>query len=148
RCSALVQCRAASPSWGHGRMLSSDESRSKAAVRFGAFELHPETGELSKGGRLIRLAPQPFKVLSILVSQPGKLISREELRHQIWNGTTFVNFEQGLNFCVRQIRSVLDDDADKPHFIETVPRRGYRFIAPVEPYDGSTVLPESSITIA
>ena len=129
-------------------MLSSDESRSKAAVRFGAFELHPETGELSKGGRLIRLAPQPFKVLSILVSQPGKLISREELRHQIWNGTTFVNFEQGLNFCVRQIRSVLDDDADKPHFIETVPRRGYRFIAPVEPYDGSTVLLESSITIA
>ena len=112
-------------------MLSLDESRFKATVRFGAFELNPETGELTKEGRLIRLAPQPFKLLSILVSQPGKLISREELRHQIWNGTTFVNFEQGLNFCVRQIRSVLDDDADQPHFIETVPRRGYRFVGAV-----------------
>jgi Tol biopolymer transport system component/DNA-binding winged helix-turn-helix (wHTH) protein len=112
-------------------MLSPDESRSKTTVRFGAFELNPETGELTKGGRLIRLAPQPFKLLSILVSQPGKLISREELRHQIWNGTTFVNFEQGLNFCVRKIRSVLDDDADQPHFIETVPRRGYRFVGAV-----------------
>lgn len=121
-------------------MLTPNENHRDVVVRFGAFELNPETGELSKRGRLIRLSLQPFKVLSILASQPGKLVSREELRHQIWNGTTFVNFEQGLNFCVRQIRAVLDDDADKPHFIETVPRRGYRFIAAVESNGGTTAL--------
>jgi Tol biopolymer transport system component/DNA-binding winged helix-turn-helix (wHTH) protein len=134
---------------GARRMVSPDESRHNAVVRFGAFELNPETGELSKLGLPIRLSPQPFKLLSILVSQPGKLVSREELRGQLWNGTTFVNFEQGLNFCVRRIRAVLDDNADRPHFIETVPRRGYRFIAPVESNDGTVnLLPECSIKIA
>ena len=113
-------------------MLSLDKNHD-AVVRFGPFELDPENGELRKHGRPIRLSPQPFKVLSVLVSRQGKLVSREELHHEIWNGTTFVDFEQGLNFCVRRIRAVLDDDAEKPRFIETLPRRGYRFIAPVEP---------------
>jgi DNA-binding winged helix-turn-helix (wHTH) protein len=112
-------------------VLSPDKNRD-GVVRFGAFELDPENGELRKHGRPIRLSPQPLEVLSVLASQPGKLISREELRHQVWNGTTFVDFEQGLNFCVRRIRAALGDDADKPRFIETVPRRGYRFIAPVD----------------
>ena len=100
-------------------------------LRFGEFELDLERGELRKKGRPVRLQPQPCKVLSALASRPGELVTREELKHQIWNGTTYVDFEQGLNFCVRQIRVVLDDDAESPKFIETVPRRGYRFVFPV-----------------
>jgi DNA-binding winged helix-turn-helix (wHTH) protein len=100
-----------------------------------------ESGELRKRGRPIRFQPQPFKVLAALVSNPGKLITREELRNQVWQGTTFVDFEQGLNFCVRRIRTVLDDDADAPRFIETVPRRGYRFIAAVEHVSANPEMP-------
>ena len=101
-------------------------------VRFDLFELDLQSGELRRRGRPVRFQPQPFKVLATLVSNPGKLITREELRNQVWQGTTFVDFEQGLNFCVRRIRTALGDDADAPRFIETVPRRGYRFIAAVE----------------
>jgi Tol biopolymer transport system component/DNA-binding winged helix-turn-helix (wHTH) protein len=101
-------------------------------VKFDLFELDLTTGELRKQGRPLRFQPQPFKVLATLVSNPGKLITREELKNQVWQETTFVDFEQGLNFCVRRIRTVLDDNADAPRFIETVPRRGYRFIAAVE----------------
>lgn len=106
-------------------------------LRFGEFELDPEKGELRKKGRPVRLQPQPCKVLSALASRPGELVTREELKHQIWNGTTFVDFEQGLNFCVRQIRLALDDDAESPKFIETVPRRGYRFVFPTAAQNGS-----------
>lgn len=106
-------------------------------LRFGEFELDLERGELRKKGRPVRLQPQPCKVLSALASRPGELVTREELKHQIWNGTTYVDFEQGLNFCVRQIRVVLDDDAESPKFIETVPRRGYRFVFPVTAPNGS-----------
>ena len=104
-----------------------------ARLRFGEFELDLEKGELRKKGRPVRLQPQPCKVLSALASRSGELVTREELKHQIWNGTTFVDFEQGLNFCVRQIRLALDDDAESPKFIETVPRRGYRFVFPITP---------------
>ena len=110
-------------------------------VRFDLFELDLKSGELRKHGRPVRFQTQPFKVLATLVSNPGKLITREELRKQVWQGTTFVDFEQGLNFCVRRIRSVLDDDADAPRFIETVPRRGYRFIAAVEQVIANPELP-------
>jgi Tol biopolymer transport system component/DNA-binding winged helix-turn-helix (wHTH) protein len=129
-------------------------------VRFDRFELDLTSGELRKQGRPLRFQPQPFKVLAALVSNPGKLITREELKNQVWQETTFVDFEQGLNFCVRRIRTVLDDDADAPRFIETVPRRGYRFIAAVEhvranpepalvPANGkpSLVIPASEITV-
>jgi DNA-binding winged helix-turn-helix (wHTH) protein len=102
-------------------------------IRFGAFELDLDTGDLRKGGRAARLQRQPAKVLATLASQPGKLVTREEIRRQIWNGTTFVDFDQSLNFCIRQIRLALDDDRGAPQFVETVPRRGYRFIAPVVP---------------
>src|SRR5215472_2076927 len=111
-----------------------------ARLRFGEFELDLEKGELRKKGRPVRLQPQPCKVLTALASRPGELVTRDELKHQIWNGTTFVDFEQGLNFCVRQIRLALQDDAESPKFIETVPRRGYRFIfpitSPLEPKNG------------
>lgn len=106
-----------------------------ARLRFGEFDLDLGKGDLRKKGRPVRLQPQPFKVLSALASRPGELVTREELKHEIWNGATFVDFEQGLNFCVRQIRLALDDDAESPKFIETVPRRGYRFVFPVTPAD-------------
>ena len=108
----------------------------QSRLRFGEFDLDLEHYELRKKGRPVRLQLQPCKVLSALASRPGELVTREELKRQIWNGTTFVDFEQGLNFCVRQIRLALDDDAESPKFIETVPRRGYRFVFPVTPENG------------
>jgi TolB-like protein/DNA-binding winged helix-turn-helix (wHTH) protein len=101
--------------------------------RFGVFELDLDAEQLRKAGVLIRLQPHPCKVLGLLVSQPGRLVTREELRRELWGNETFVDFEQGLNYCVRQIRAVLGDDAQTPRYIETLRRRGYRFIAPVEP---------------
>jgi TolB-like protein/Flp pilus assembly protein TadD len=99
------------------------------AVRFGGFELDTEAGELRKGKKRLHLPPQPLKVLCLLVNRAGQLVTRDELRQQLWHTDTFVDFEQGLNVCVRQIREVLSDSADAPRFVETVPRRGYRFIA-------------------
>src|SRR5262249_52346628 len=99
--------------------------------RFGAFELNSGTGELRQRGDLIKLAPQPFKVLDLLAHRRGEIVLRTEIRDHVWSGDTFVDFEQGLNFCIRQIREVLGDNADAPRFIETIPRRGYRFLMPV-----------------
>ena len=100
-------------------------------IRFGLFELDPATGDLRREGRPVRLQPQPARVLALLASRPGEVVTREELRQEIWNDGTFVDFERGLNFCISQIRTALNDSADSPRFIETLPRRGYRFIAPV-----------------
>ena len=101
-------------------------------LRFGVFELDPKAGELRKAGALVKLAPQPFKVLVILASHSGQLVTREDLRQQIWGNDTFVDFEQGLNYCIKQIRLALGDDAGTPRFLETLPRRGYRFLLPVK----------------
>jgi DNA-binding winged helix-turn-helix (wHTH) protein/tetratricopeptide (TPR) repeat protein len=101
------------------------------SLRFGAFELDRRSGELRKDGELVKLPPQPFKVLALLASRSGEVVARNEIREQIWSGDTFVDFDQGLNFCIRQIREALDDDAEAPHFIETLPRRGYRFLVPI-----------------
>jgi TolB-like protein/Flp pilus assembly protein TadD len=89
-------------------------------------------GELRKAGALVKLPPQPFKVLRILVAHSGQVVTREELRRQIWGSDTFVDFEQGLNYCVKQIRLALGDDAETPRYLQTIPRRGYRFLTPVE----------------
>ncbi len=105
-----------------------------ALIRFGVFELDPATGELRKAGRRVRLRPQPARVLMILASRRGQVVSREELRNEIWGSDTFVDFEHGVNLCIRQIREALNDDADAPRYIETIPRRGYRFIAQTEEY--------------
>jgi TolB-like protein/DNA-binding winged helix-turn-helix (wHTH) protein/Flp pilus assembly protein TadD len=104
-------------------------------LRFGAFELDLRTGELRKSGVLIKLSPQPFKVLAILADRAGEVVTREELQQQIWGEGTFVDFEQGLNYCIKQIRVALVDDAEAPHYLATIPRRGYRFLAPVERRD-------------
>jgi Tol biopolymer transport system component/DNA-binding winged helix-turn-helix (wHTH) protein len=100
-------------------------------VRFGAFECDPEAGELRKSGMKVRLPEQPLKVLLALLEQPGSVVSREELRQRLWPGDTFVDFDHGLNAAVKRLRAALGDAADSPRFVETVPLRGYRFVAPV-----------------
>jgi TolB-like protein/DNA-binding winged helix-turn-helix (wHTH) protein/Tfp pilus assembly protein PilF len=100
-------------------------------LRFGVFELDLKTGELRKAGLLLRLPPQPFKILALLAGRPGQLVSREEIQQQIWGSETFVDFELGLNAAIKTIRDTLGDDAETPRYIQTLPRRGYRFICPV-----------------
>jgi TolB-like protein/DNA-binding winged helix-turn-helix (wHTH) protein len=100
-------------------------------VRFGAFQLDLRTGELRKAGARINLPEQPLQVLKALLDRPGDLVTREELRQRLWPAETFVDFEHGLNAAVRRLRDALGDSADVPRFVETLPRRGYRFIAPV-----------------
>ena len=99
-------------------------------IHFGVYELDRDAMELRKHGMLIRLQEQPFRVLAMLAERPGEIITREELQEQIW-GNTFVDFDQSLNKAVNRVREALNDDAGTPQYIETVPRRGYRFIAPV-----------------
>jgi len=101
-------------------------------VSFGAFELDLETGELRESGRIVKLRPQPMRVLCLLVSHAGKLISREDIRHYLWGESTFVDYEIGVDYCVNRIRAVLRDRAQTPRYIETLPRRGYRFVAAVK----------------
>src|SRR4029450_3918540 len=98
--------------------------------RFGPFEIRPDSGELWDSGRPVKLAPQPFLVLVLIVRASGSLVTREQLRAAVWADGTSVEFDQGLNYCVRQIRIALNDDARKPRYIETVPKRGYRRIVP------------------
>jgi len=101
-------------------------------ARFGDFELNFANGELRRNESLVRLQPQPAKVLMILVSRGGQIVTRQQLAEEVWGSETFVDFEQGLNYAIRQIRTALEDDADHPRFLETLPRRGYRFIAAIE----------------
>ncbi len=100
-------------------------------IRFGAFELDAANEELRKDGHLIRLQPQAIRVLILLTENAGQVVLRDEIRDCLWGQDTFVDFERGINFCVNQIRAALGDDADAPRYVETVPRRGYRFIASV-----------------
>lgn len=99
---------------------------------FGEFELDVAGGELRRNSRRVKLQPQPFKLLVLLAKRAGALVTRDEIRSELWPEGTFVDFDQSVNFTVSQIRDVLRDVADRPLYIETVPRRGYRFIAPVE----------------
>jgi tetratricopeptide (TPR) repeat protein/DNA-binding winged helix-turn-helix (wHTH) protein/TolB-like protein len=101
-------------------------------LRFGVFELNLVTEELRKFGTPIKIAPQPFKVLALLASQAGQIVTREQIQLQLWGEETYVDFEQGLNHCIKQIRYALNDTPETPRYIETLPRRGYRFVAPVE----------------
>ncbi|HEY7444739.1 MAG TPA: winged helix-turn-helix domain-containing protein [Vicinamibacterales bacterium] len=111
-------------------------------IRFGVFELDLEAERLSKNGRAVRLQPQPFKLLCLLAAQSGKLVTREEIQGTLWKGDTFVDFEQGVNFAIKQVRDALGEDAEHPIYIQTVPRRGYRFLAPV-----STVSPQAEVPL-
>lgn len=106
-------------------------STSKEIRRFGPFELDIEAVELRRDGRRVKLQPQPFRLLLLLTSRPGSLITREEIRADLWPEGTFVAFDQAVNFAIKQIRDAIGDSADRPVYLETVPRQGYRFIAPL-----------------
>jgi Tol biopolymer transport system component/DNA-binding winged helix-turn-helix (wHTH) protein len=112
-------------------------------LTFGVFTADPSLGRLLKDGIPVKLAPQPFKVLLLLIERRGGMVSREEIREHIWGNSTFVDFERGINFSINQIRAVLCDDVERPRYIETLPKIGYRFIAEVED-DGHPWAPPSS----
>src|SRR5678815_282674 len=101
-------------------------------LRFGTFQIDLGSGELFRDGIRLKLGGQPFQVLMRLLARPGELVTREELRVALWQTETFVDFDHGLNTAVNKIREALGDSATNPRFVETVPRRGYRFIAPVD----------------
>ncbi|HEX6975268.1 MAG TPA: winged helix-turn-helix domain-containing protein [Vicinamibacterales bacterium] len=103
----------------------------RETTTFGRFSLSGD-GELRRDGKPVRLQPQPARVLALLVERPGEVVTRDELKQRIWGTDTFVDFERGLNFCISQIRFALGDSADTPRFVETVPKRGYRFIAAID----------------
>src|SRR5450755_3168551 len=101
-------------------------------IRFGPFEVDTRSGELFREGSKVVLQEQPFQVLAALLERPGELVAREELSKKLWPEDTFVDFERGLNKAINKLRAALGDDADNPTYIETLPQRGYRFIAPIE----------------
>ena len=101
-------------------------------IRFGPFEMDPDTGELRRRGARIQLQQQPFQVLAMLLERPGRLVTREHLRTRIWPDSVFVDFDHGLNKAVSKLRRALGDSADDPRYVETLARRGYRFVAPVD----------------
>lgn len=97
-------------------------------LRFGDFEFDRLSGRLFRDGRPVKIQPQPLRVLGVLIERPGEIIFREELRSRVWGDATFVEFDQGLNYCIRQVRVALRDGASDPLYIETLPKQGYRFI--------------------
>jgi DNA-binding winged helix-turn-helix (wHTH) protein/tetratricopeptide (TPR) repeat protein len=101
-------------------------------IRFGVFEADLQSGEVRKHGIRIKLRDQPFQILTLLLEHPGQVVTREELQRRLWAADTFVDFDRGLNRAVNQLREALGDSADNPRFIETLPKRGYRFVAPVD----------------
>ena len=109
-----------------------DASRSAPRVRFGDYEADLEAGELRKHGLKIKIPDQPFQLLSVLLERPGEVVTREELQKRLWASDTFVDFEHGLNKAINRLRDALRDSPDKPRFIETLPKRGYRFIAALD----------------
>jgi DNA-binding winged helix-turn-helix (wHTH) protein len=115
-------------------------------IRFAGYEADLRSGELRLQGNRIRLQEKPFQVLGVLLSHPGEVVTREELRQRVWPADTFVDFEHGLNTAVNKLREALRDSAASPKFIETLPKRGYRFIGAVEPLNGNAGNPGSSTT--
>jgi TolB-like protein len=111
----------------------SKSSKPAGGIRFGPFELDVRAGELRKGDARIRLTEQPLQVLLMLLERPGEVVLREEIRARLWPDSTVVEFDHGINSAVRRLRDALRDSADKPRYVETLPRRGYRFIAQVKP---------------
>jgi DNA-binding winged helix-turn-helix (wHTH) protein len=115
------------------------------SMRAGLFEIDLDAGELSKSGRKVGLQEQPFRVLKLLLQRQGELVTRQELQTQLWPADTYVGFDEGLNTAIRKLRMAFGDSADSPRFIETVPRRGYRFIAPVSRVEPRAAAGEPSL---
>src|SRR5438552_8073012 len=104
---------------------------SAAKFGFDKFELDVRNGELRADGKPVKMQLQPFKVLAFLVARAGQVVTRDEIRQHVWGEETFVDYEQGLNYCIREVRAALGEDAANPRYVETCPRRGYRFLVPV-----------------
>jgi DNA-binding winged helix-turn-helix (wHTH) protein len=127
----------------------------EGGLRFDAYHVDLRTGELRKHGRKIRLAGRPFQILALLLEHPGELLTRKELQERLWSADTFVDFEHGVNAAIQTLRRALCDSHKNPRFIETLPRRGYRFIAAVEgapaaaePSEQSASLPAAAASVA
>src|SRR3979409_1922643 len=122
-------------------------------VRFGIFEVDLNALELRKHGLRLKLPEQPFQILALLLERPGEIITRDELRNRLWQTDTFVDFDHGLNNAVMRLREVLGDSSDNPRFVETIPRRGYRFVAhvdesfPATPFRGATASATTQIAM-
>ena len=128
---------------GSGTSMSEASGAAPDVIRFSVFELNLRSGELRKAGTRINLQEKPLQTLALLLEHPGELVTRDELRQRLWPQDTFVDFEHGLNTVIKRLRDTLGDSADSPRFVETVPRRGYRFIAPLDKglQDGSAADP-------
>src|SRR6476659_5739149 len=124
---------------GSSHRLAMQRSPSSKAFRFGPFEFDPKSGHLRTESSTYRLADQPLALLNALLERPGEMVSREDLRRRLWPDGTFVDFEHGLNSAVSRLREALNDSANTPRFVETIPRRGYRLLVPVDA-DGSDVV--------
>src|SRR5271163_1142386 len=109
--------------------------RPTSVVRFGTYEVSLQSGEVRKSGLRIRIQQQPLKLLEILLERPGEVVTREELRSRVWAEESFGDFDQAVNIAIAKLRSALGDSAENPRFIETLPKRGYRFIADVSVVD-------------
>jgi DNA-binding winged helix-turn-helix (wHTH) protein len=116
-------------------------------VNFGPFELDVRSGELRKGSTRLKVPDQSIEILKALIEHPGELVTREQLRERLWLANTFVDFEHGLNAAIRRLREALGDSAEAPKYIETLPRRGYRFIGSVEGVPVLVAVPEASVPI-
>jgi len=115
-----------------GTVREEKEPRPSGALRFGAFQVNPAARELRKDGVPVHLPRQLFHILSMLLDKPGEIVTREEIRQRLWAPGTFVDFEHNLNSAIKKVRTALGDSGQAPRYIETIPRVGYRFIAPVE----------------
>src|ERR1051326_3888541 len=118
-------------------------------IRFGPYEVDLRTGELRKHGLRIKLQEQPFQILAMLVERPGELVTREQIKEKLWPAETFVDFDHSVNTAIRRLRDALSDSADQPRYVETLPRRGYRFIGEVQSSavpDPAKVVPISGAT--
>lgn len=131
-----------------GFMSTPTPTGSRRIVRFGVFEADLLAGELRKSGLRIRLQEQPFQVLALLLERPGELVTREQLREKLWSADTFVDFDHSLNTAINKIREALGDSASSPRFVETLARRGYRFVAPVQADENPVLTPSSPATVS
>ena len=126
-----------------------EEVPNPQVVRFGTFEADLRLGELRKHGTRLKLTGQPFQILVILLEHPGDLVTREQLQRRLWPSETFVDFDRGLNAAINRVREALGDSAENPRFVETLPRRGYRFIAPlVDSSPARATLPAAESTFS
>ena len=121
-----------------------ERPQAKSVVRFGIFEVDLRAGELRRQGLKVKIQEKPFQILAVLLESPGEVITREELRQRLWPGDVFIDFDNSLNAAIKKLREALGDTADNPRFVETLPRHGYRLLAPVKTEEQAFPAPEKS----